>query len=111
MPLNRMGFRVTAIDFSETLLAEIQSNSAGQYIKTVADDLLTFKKHVPSKVEFCVCMGDTPPHLNSLANVENLFSDIHSVLEDDVKLILPFRDLSFKLTDLDRIIPVRSDQT
>lgn len=109
IPLSRIGFTVIAIDFSETLLAEIRANSNGLNIKTVNDDLLNFKKHVPYKIELCVCMGDTLTHLNSLEDIEKLLNDIHSVLEDDGKLILSFRDLSFELTELDRIIPVRSD--
>lgn len=111
IPLSQLGFTVIAIDFSETLLAEIRTNSDGLNIKTVNDDLLNFKMHVPSKIELCVCMGDTITHLNSFEEVEKLLIDIHSVLEDDGRLILSFRDLSTELTDLDRIIPVRSDET
>ncbi|MFA6979684.1 MAG: class I SAM-dependent methyltransferase [Ignavibacteriaceae bacterium] len=111
MPLSQIGFSVIAIDFSEILLSEIRTNSKGQKIKTVNDDLLNFKKHVPAKVELCVCMGDTLTHLNSLEDLEKLFKDINAVLEDKGKLILSFRDLSFELTELDRIIPMRSDET
>lgn len=111
IPLSQMGFTIIAVDFSEILLSEIRTNGAGLKIKTVSDDLLNFKKHVPAKVELCVCMGDTLPHLNSVEDVEELLKDIYSVLEDRGKLILSFRDLSFEFTDLDRIIPVRSDET
>ena len=111
IPLSQIGFSVIAIDFSETLLAEIRTNSDGLNIKTINDDFLNLKMHLPSKIELCVCMGDTLTHLNSLEDVEKLLTDIHSVLEDDGKLILSFRDLSFELTELDRIIPVRSDET
>ncbi len=110
IPLSQLGFTVIAIDFSELLLSEIRANKTNQSITTVNDDLLNFKKHVASKIELCVCMGDTLTHLNAIEDVEILLKDIYSVLEDNGEFILSFRDLSFELTGLDRIIPVRSDE-
>ncbi len=107
--LGRLGFRVTAIDLSQKLLDELKKNSAALPVTTVRDDLLNVAAHCPEKIELCVCMGDTLPHLQSLEEVTALFERVNSSLEQRGTLVLTFRDLAVELKGLDRFIPVRSD--
>ena len=111
IPLAELGFSVTAIDLSTQLLNELKDNSGdGLDIKVVQDDLLNFPCHCDSEVELIVCMTDTLLHLNSKRDVEELFEKAFAALEKNGKLILTFRDLSYELTELERFIPLRSNE-
>ena len=54
-------------------------------------------------------MTDTLLHLETQADVRQLFIDIYSALGVGGELITTFRDLTHELKGLDRFIPVRSD--
>jgi SAM-dependent methyltransferase len=110
IPLARMGYQVTAIDSSEKLLAELKTNSVGLSVKCVQDNLLNFAAHCPGPIELCVCMGDTLTHLASKDDIQKLFRATYAALEKNGRLAITFRDLSYELKDLDRFIPVRSDE-
>ncbi len=110
IPLAQSGFSVTAIDLNEKLLNELQLNSEGLSINTLQDDLTKFASHCANDIELCVCMGDTLTHLNSKGLVAKLLKDIHGALEEDGKVVLTYRDLTNELTDLERFMPVKSDQ-
>jgi len=109
IPLLQLGFRVIAIDSSTKLLAELKQNAQSQSIHIINDDLLNLSRHCVSPVELVVCMGDTLTHLKTRQAIRQLFRRIFSVLETGGRLILTFRDLSMKVTGLDRFIPVRND--
>lgn len=109
IPLAEIGFAVTAIDLSETLLAELEARRAGLNITTVRGDLLDFAGYVPERLELAVCMGDTLTHLPGFGEVERLLHDIHGRLEEGGKLALTFRNLTQEVPRGDRFIPVRSD--
>ena len=109
IPLAEAGFRVTAIDANEGLLAELANNAAGLPVVTVKDDLLHFPRHIPDRNELIVCMGDTLTHLQRLQDVQTLLEKAFHALDVQGRLILDFRDLSVELFELDRFIPVRSD--
>ena len=109
IPLAEAGFKVTAIDISHTLLADLGKNARKLPIKTREDNLLNFSTHRPQDAELIVCMGDTLTHIETLDEVQLLFKNIYQVLEDAGLLVLTFRDLIFELKGLDRIIPVRSE--
>ena len=109
IPLARIGFDVTSIDLSPTLLAELSENKGDLAITAIKDDLNNFNLHCPDKVELIVCMGDTLTHLDSKDDVTQLFAKIYHHLEKDGEFVLTYRDLSFELKDLDRFIPVISD--
>jgi predicted TPR repeat methyltransferase len=85
IPLARLGFSVTAIDLDRKLLEELRTHASDLDITIVQADLLHFDEHVHAPVELVVCMVDTLVHLERKA------------------------DLSREATDLDRFIPVRSD--
>jgi SAM-dependent methyltransferase len=110
IPLAQLGFNVMAIDLSEKLLSELKSRGGGFNITAVKDDLLNFPDHCAGPIELCVCMGDTLTHLESKGKIAGLFQQAYAALGDRGKLILSYRDLTFELKDLDRFIPVRSDE-
>lgn len=111
------GCRVTAIDSSAPLLAELESRRGALPIEPVLGDmrdLLTLDavQRVLAEArgyDVAVCMGDTLTHLERSAEVERLFADVHAALAPGGVFVLTFRDLTAELTGLDRFIPVRSD--
>jgi predicted RNA methylase len=109
IPLAGLGFFVTAIDLDRKLLEELRTHVSDLDITIVQADLLHFDEHVHAPVELVVCMVDTLVHLERKADVSALFVKVGSALEPGGKLILSFRDLSREATELDRFIPVRSD--
>jgi hypothetical protein len=82
---------------------------AGSRIAIVRDDLMTFDEHVRGPAELAICMVDTLLHLPSNEAVRTLFAKVHAALEPGGRFIATFRDLSREAIELDRFIPVRSD--
>jgi len=111
IPLARLGFAVTAIDLDRKLLEELRGHAGDAEIDIVRDDLLAFDRHVRAPLELVVCMVDTLVHLPSKAAVVELFLRVHRALETGGKLVITYRDLSREASELDRFIPVRSDET
>jgi SAM-dependent methyltransferase len=109
IPLAEAGFKVIAIDICSDLLADLEESAGELSIETLEDNLLNFSEHRPANTELIVCMGDTLTHLDSLENVQVLLKNIYRALESNGRLVLTFRDLTFELKDLDRFIPVRSE--
>jgi hypothetical protein len=109
IPLADIGYSVLAIDSSGTLLDVMKSHLGGRPIKTVRDDLLSFKKHLNAPAALIVCMGDTLTHLPDRRSVEWLIADVAEALERGGTFIVTFRDYSTPLIGLKRFIPVRSD--
>ena len=112
IPLAELGFSVVAIDFCESLLAELRASAANLPIRTAGDDILNFAKYVEAQAQLIVCMGDTLTHLDSLKSVESLLLNVASTLAIKGKLILTFRDyVSVEPRGTQRFIPVRSDES
>jgi SAM-dependent methyltransferase len=109
IPLARLGFAVTAIDLDRKLLAELESHSRGEDIEIVCGDLMDFRRHAPASAELVVCMVDTLLHLRSQDEVKRLAADVYAALEPGGTFIATFRDFSVETKELDRFIPVRSD--
>lgn len=110
IPLARAGYRVTAIDFDAKLLDELKSNAGGLPVITVQDDLMNFPEHITDHPELIVCMTDTLLHLGSKDEVGSLFNKVFEALEPGGDFVITYRDLSHELKDLDRFLPVRSDE-
>jgi precorrin-6B methylase 2 len=110
IPLAQMGFSVTAIDLEPKLLNELKENSSKLSITTIQDDLINFEQYIERKPELITCMTDTIVHLESQARVTLLFEKVFASLEDKGKFIMTLRDLSTELSELDRFIPVKSDE-
>jgi len=111
IPLAQLGFTVTAIDFDRKLLAELVAGMGPHAVRTIEDDLLSFDRYAEGPIELIVCMTDTLLHLESQDDVRRLFGKVYRALEDGGRLVLTFRDLTNELAELDRFIPVRSDDT
>ena len=111
IPLAKAGFTVTAIDIDNKLLSELESHSAKLPITIIQDDLVDFDKHTQVNAELIVCMTDTLIHLESKEKVVSLFKKAITSLEEGGHFIITFRDLSFQLSELDRFIPVKSDDS
>lgn len=110
IPLARAGYSVTAIDIDAKLLAELKNNCGDLRINIIRDDLMNFDKATQIGAELIVCMTDTILHLDSKEDVSLLFNKVVNALEPRGKLILTFRDLTYELTELDRFLPVKSDE-
>jgi SAM-dependent methyltransferase len=111
IPLARAGFSVTAIDLDGQLLDELRRNDATGNVRTVKGDMLRFTDHIDGQAELAVCMTDTLLHLESADQIRKLFTQLHQHIEPGGRFIATFRDLSSPLRDLDRFIPVRSDDS
>ena len=109
IPLARLGFSVTAIDLDAKLLDELKANSGDLKITVVRDDLINFERCVRKPIELITCMTDTILHLQSKEQVISLFQKVFTSLEKKGKFIITFRDLSLELLELDRFIPLQSD--
>ncbi len=109
IPLAKIGFEVTAIDFSKKLLDELKNKSGSLSIESIETDILNFDDYSDCKPELIVCMGDTITHLGSLKSVQELIINSHKILLKNGKLVLTFRDLTLELNEEDRFIPVNSD--
>jgi SAM-dependent methyltransferase len=104
--LVRLGFRVTAIDFSQRLLAELRDRARGLPVEAIAGDIRDVARLAPTAVGLVVCMGDTLSHLEREADLTRVFDGVAERLAVGGWLVLTFRDLSGDLRDLDRVIPL-----
>jgi 2-polyprenyl-3-methyl-5-hydroxy-6-metoxy-1,4-benzoquinol methylase len=101
--LARRGFTVTAVDLSDTLLAELKRYAAGLAVETVAGDIVDAASF-GAGYELAVCMGDTLTHLVSKDDVAKMFAGCRSALDGGGRLIVGWRDLTHELDGLDRFI-------
>ena len=109
IPLARLGFSVIAIDLDRKLLAELERHKDDADVETVCADILDFRRHAPKPAELIVCMVDTLLHLDSQAAVARLAADVFAALEPGGTFIATFRDFTVESKELERFIPVRSD--
>ncbi|CAN5284955.1 class I SAM-dependent methyltransferase [soil metagenome] len=109
VPLARLGFSVTAIDLSRSLLAELEANAKGLPVRAVCDDVLHFVASAEGDVELAVCMGDTLTHLSTFGDVQRLFRETFRLVAPGGRFVLAFRDFTSELVGKARFIPVRAD--
>jgi len=109
IPLARRGCSVVAMDTSSILLEELRRHAGALPVRAVEDDLLSFQRHLESKAEVILCMGDTLTHLSEAQSVEKLFSRVAESLRPGGKFIATFRDYTSPLVGEERFVPVRSD--
>lgn len=114
LPLAEAGYTVTALDFSEVLLAELarDATAAGvaARIQTVTGDIAQLARHCPTPApELIVCLGDTLTHLASTAHVTRLIADSTAALARGGYLVLGYRDYTLARHGTERFIPVRSE--
>jgi 2-polyprenyl-3-methyl-5-hydroxy-6-metoxy-1,4-benzoquinol methylase len=111
VPLAQLGFRVVALDLSAKMLAQLKKTAKNLPIETICDDLSNFTNYKSGNIELMVCMGDTLTHLDAFKKVQALLDTVFSALETGGCLILSFRNLTQELMELDRFIPVKSNET
>ena len=104
-----LGFTVKAIDFNSQLLTELKSRINNYSIEVVNEDIRLVSKYSSWYPDLIVCCGDTLPHLDSYAEIQNLIEDCFCILNPKGKIVLTFRDYSTPLEDTNRFIPVKSD--
>ena len=102
--LARAGCRVTAVDMSATLLAELRERVAALPVDIVEDEIVRFMQQPGPRYQLAVCMGDTLLHLPSRAAVLALFTATAERLAADGVFVVTFRDLTAPLTGLDRFL-------
>lgn len=107
--LANLGFKVKAIDFNSQLIAELKSKIGNLSIEVFNDDIKLVSKYAQPQPELIICCGDTLPHLDSFAEIQQLLKDCSKILTPNGKLILTFRDYTTELEDTNRFIPVKSD--
>ncbi len=111
LALAQSGFKVTAIDFNQTLLDELKAADQGDTIEILNGDLRKVLSYKNKQPELIVCCGDTIAHLDSKEEIESLIIDISNTLTPNGKLILSFRDYRTPLTDNSRFIPVKQSES
>jgi len=111
VPLAQLGFRVVALDLSAKMLAQLKKTAKNLPIETICDNLSNFTNYESGNIELVVCMGDTLTHLDDFKKVRALLDTVFSSLETGGCLILSFRNLTQELVELDRFIPVKSNET
>jgi len=106
--LKNLGFQVTAVDFNKQLLEELKSNPSAEGIAIKLEDITNVKAFAKLNPELIACCGDTPTHLESKEQVEQLLIDSTQILVDNGNIMLSFRDYTYELKDEQRFIPVKS---
>jgi SAM-dependent methyltransferase len=109
IPLARSGYRVLAIDSSQHLLEQLESQASGLPIRTICADLLGFREHLVEKAQLIICMGDTLMHLEGKGDVVRLFEAVADALAPGGRFIATFRDYTRLPQGVGRFVPVRSD--
>lgn len=109
--LSKLGFSVTAVDFSKLLLEELKVNSAGRHIDILEGDIKNVKQFSDKRPELIICCGDTISHLENKNEIKNFLKDISDTLIKGGKALLSFRDYSLALTGDDRFLQVKSDDS
>jgi len=109
IPLARRGFDVVAIDSSAVMLEELSRHANALPVHAIRDDLLSFPRHLSTKPELVLCMGDTLTHLPDEKSVVRLVATVAESLADGGRFVITLRDYSAPLAGPQRFIPVRSD--
>lgn len=108
--LAKQGFEVTAVDFNQKLLSDLQQNSGDILINTQEEDILNVKKYAALQPELIGCWGDTLAHLASDRVLETFIHDIANCLGKGGRFLTSFRDYSAQSSGTQQFIPVKSDQ-
>jgi 2-polyprenyl-3-methyl-5-hydroxy-6-metoxy-1,4-benzoquinol methylase len=111
IPLAELGFKILAVDFNQQLINELKANSNGLAITTKIADIRDLNTFLKDRSALIVCCEDTISHLDNKKEIEKIIEDISNSLINGGKVILSFRDYSVSLTNTNRFIPVKSDET
>lgn len=109
--LARLGYETTAVDFSADLLGELEQRSQGLSITVREGDITSIQQYMAGQ-QFSVvcCMGDTLPHLASVAQVKQLIVDVYELTKKNGRFVLSFRELTHAAVGATQCIPVKSER-
>lgn len=107
--LARLGFDVTGVDTSESLLEVLRRESHQLPVRGVLGDIQRLRDLAPGPWEVAVCMGDTITHLPSREAVESVLVSLAASMEPGGTVVIGYRDMSILPTGLGRFIPVKAD--
>lgn len=107
--LAHLGFAVKAIDFNVQLLAELKENTIGLTVDIVPGAITDTDLYYNYEPELILCCGDTIAHLEDFSVLVQFVKDIHEELLAGGKFYLSYRDYGKPLNDIERFIPVKSD--
>lgn len=109
IPLHELGYRVTAVDSSRELLAELRRECPE--ISVVERDI-TDPRGTGETYAVIVCMGDTLTHLASRDEVDAVLARASAALEPGGVVALTFRDYVAPVREsVERFILVRADES
>jgi SAM-dependent methyltransferase len=106
-----LGFDVTAVDFNEQLLKELDFHTMGMRVNIVRDDIRSVSRFGNLRPELILCWGDTITHLDNKDEISSFTKNICDILGKGGRFLLSFRDYSTELTGDNRFIPVKSNDT
>lgn len=109
IPLARAGHRVTAVDTSAALLAELLSHAGGANVAVHEAELVQWLQGSRSSADVVLCVGDTLPHLASHEQVDALLAGVAQVLAPDGLAVLAYRPRRDLAPD-ERFVLVRADE-
>jgi SAM-dependent methyltransferase len=109
IPLARAGHAVVAVDTSAALLAELAQLAGTTALERVHGDLLATLSARRAAWEVVLCVGDTLPHLDSLADVERLLASTAQALVPGGVAVLAYRPRRDPAPH-ERFVLVRTDE-
>jgi 2-polyprenyl-3-methyl-5-hydroxy-6-metoxy-1,4-benzoquinol methylase len=107
--LARLGFSVTGVDTSESMLATMREETHQLPVRGVLGDMQRLRDLAPGPWEVAVCMGDTISHLPSKQAVADVLRAVAANLEPGGSVVVSYRDMSVLPSGLERFIPVKAD--
>jgi 2-polyprenyl-3-methyl-5-hydroxy-6-metoxy-1,4-benzoquinol methylase len=106
--LVELGYSVTGVDSSATLLDELRSHAPDASV--VCDDICNAVRAKDRGYDLVLCLGDTLPYLASLVVVEEFLSDCAALVNRGGMFALSFRDYSISHVPGDSaVVFVRND--
>lgn len=110
LALARLGYRVTALDPSPTLIARLREHAADRRLEVVAaQDGAPLADRHPGPFDLAVCMTDTLVSLPDRQAARRLISDVALRLSPGGRAVWSWRDLTSIPAGEARFLPVRSD--
>ncbi|HPG29990.1 MAG TPA: class I SAM-dependent methyltransferase [bacterium] len=109
LALAKLGFNVTAVDFSIKLIEELKTKVSNYNIKILKGDILNAVSNIIEPCELIICMGDTIAHFSDKESLKKFIFQCYAKQIEGGKIVLTLRDQINELKNEERFIPVKSD--
>jgi SAM-dependent methyltransferase len=109
LALSRLGYQVTGVDFSETMLREYRQRTSGLRVEALRQDLAELEL-LQRRFDVAVCLGDTVGHLQSWSAVCTMLRGTYRALNPGGTLLLATRDHSHVYRGNERALLIRADE-